>query len=372
VILGRNAGRALLWVGAGAATLWLLHAVWGLFWVLAWPVLAGGLMALLAEGPVRVLVRHGLPRGLAAAAVVVGLVAGAAAALFWLAIAVARELLRLLAHLPAIAAAAARAMERLGQRAAGTAGRLPPGLRAALQQEMARGAGAAGPVLQEVLMRAQRAATGLSDALFGLLLAVLTAYFLCRDRPRLAAFLEAHLPGPAAPRVHQVLAAVRASAWGLLRAELLLAATTFGVSLAGLLLIGAPYALLAALGAALLDFLPVVGPGLLFVPWIAGAAAEHLPGAAVALGAVFSVVVGLRFVLTPRLLGSQVGLHPWVAAAAMYAGAKVGGLPGLLLGPPAAAVLRAVWRAGTPPEPWYNRRGNGGGDASRQDRAASR
>jgi sporulation integral membrane protein YtvI len=372
VILGARPLRALLLLCGAALALWLLHAAWHLLWALCWPLLSGGLLALVAEGPVRFLGRLGLPRWLAAGLAVGGILALAATGFFWLAVGVGQELLRLRVHLPAIAAGAAEAVARLGRGAAGAAGRLPPGLRSALAQDVVRGAGTAAPLLQGALLQAQRAAAGVSDAVFGLLLAVLTAYFLCRDRARLAAWLDRRLDGAGARRLREVVAALRASAWGLLRAELLLAATTFAVSLGGLALIGAPYALLAALGAALLDLLPVVGPGLLFVPWILGAAAEHLPGAAVALGAVFAAVLAVRFCLTPRLLGGQVGIHPWVAAAAMYGGAKVGGVAGLILGPAAVSLLRALWAPGPAAPPWYNRRGNGGGRSSPRNRAASR
>lgn len=392
--------RVALAAAAGVAGLWALGRIWPLLWALLWPFLAGGALAVLVEAPMGALARRGLSRGLAAALCLGAVMAAALFGAAWMAAAAWQELARLRRHLPALVAALAAAAARGGGALAGV---LPPWLRAELGREAARGLLASGPLLQHVLARAQGAAAGVSDGLFGLLLAVTTAFFLCRDRPLIAAWLDGRLRGRAGARIRLVAASLRDSAWGLARAQLLLALATFVTSLAGLLLIGAPYAMLGALAAAVFDFLPVVGPGLLYVPWIVGAAANHLPGAAVALCAVFAAVVGIRFALTPRLMGSQVGLHPWVALAAMYVGVKEAGVVGLLLGPVVAALVQAVYRAippsPPPPDPWrpgarsaagaewYNpagaeveaalprstpRPGNGGGRSSPRGRAGSR
>jgi len=345
---GGPVARAALYAVGLALGLWLFGRLWPLLWALLWPFAAGGALALLVERPVQWLVARGAARGLAGALCLAAALGGSALLAAWLARTTWVELWRLRGRLPALYAAAAAALQRL---AGGRGAPLPPDLRTALAAEAARGFQTAGPLVQHLLLRLQQAVAGIPDAFFAVLLTFATAYFLCRDRPLLAAWLRRILPEAGARRLQDVLGALRHSVWGLWRAQLLLALGTFTVSLGGLWLIGAPYALLASLAAAVLDFLPVVGPGLVYLPWILGAALSHQPGAALALAAVFGVLVLLRVLLAPHLLGRQVGLHPFLALASMYVGARLAGVEGLVLGPLAAALAQALSTPAPPRAP---------------------
>lgn len=334
--------RSAYLLGVGAAGIWLFGHAWPLLWALAWPFAAGALCALLVEAPVRWLVARGVARGAATVLCLLGGLALGGALAAWATAVAWSELWGLRRHLPALLAGVADALQRMGQGAGRAREALPPALQGVLAQGALRASDGLGPFLQHLIAALQRAVLGLPDTLFAFFVAFATAYFACRERQRLAALLLAPLSPPAAARCRAALAALRASVWGILRAQLLLALGTFAVSLAGLLIIGAPYALLAALAAAFFDLLPVIGPALLFLPWAVGMALAHLPAAAVALLAVLAAIAALRWLLTPHLLGTQVGLHPFAALAAMYVGVKLAGVVGLLLGPLCAVLLRAA------------------------------
>ena len=62
--------------------------------------------------------------------------------------------------------------------------------------------------------------------------------------------------------------------------------------------------------------------------------------------AVFAVGQGLEgFVLTPRIVGKRIGLHPVVVMLAVLIGGSAFGFLGVLLGVPAAVVLKVWWEA---------------------------
>ncbi|MBZ0253651.1 MAG: AI-2E family transporter, partial [Candidatus Methylomirabilis sp.] len=68
---------------------------------------------------------------------------------------------------------------------------------------------------------------------------------------------------------------------------------------------------------------------------------QHLAGAL----AVFAVVQTIEgFVLTPRIVGEKVGLHPVVVMVAILAGGEVFGFTGILLAVPVTAALGVVFR----------------------------
>ena len=336
-------GRWLVWVLTAMVLVWLGARVWPLLVAVAWPFAIGAACAAAMEWPVRWLEGRGMGRAIAGALCLIGGVAAAGIATAWLLWATWREMDHLRHHLPAAYAAASRLLDGVQQ----LPGHLPPGLRGLATRELQRLYDQGAPLLSHAVTALQRTATGLPDAAFGLFVVFATAYFACRDRQRLLAFVRGHLPAPLASRLAVTAAAVRDSAWGVVRAQLLLALATFAISLAGLAVIGAPYALLAALLAAFFDLLPVVGPALLYGPWIALLLVTQRAEAAGALSLVLLAVGTVRWLLTPQLLGRQTGLHPFAALAAMYVGARLGGVAGLLLGPIAATALQAAWRAPT-------------------------
>jgi sporulation integral membrane protein YtvI len=329
-----------------AAAVWGFGHAWPLVWAVLWPFLGGAAWALLVERPVQWLVGRGVDRGWAALVCVAGVLAVTVALGGWALAAAWSELRGLSARLPGWYAAWTQVLHEQGGAGEGGPG---AGLRAALARELVRAFAATGPVVQQLLGRLQHLAAGLPDLMFALFVAVATAYFLSRDRPQLGAWLQGQLGQRRARWLRVLDRALRESVWGLLRAQLLLAGATFAVSLLGLWLIGAPYAFLASLAAAVFDLLPVLGPAMVFVPWIVAVWLQHLTGAALGLAAVLLAVAAVRWLLTPHLLGAQVGLHPFVALAAMYVGVKLAGVAGLLLGPLGAVLLQALWEAEAAP-----------------------
>ncbi len=111
---------------------------------------------------------------------------------------------------------------------------------------------------------------------------------------------------------------------------------------AGLLLLKNRYALLIGIGIGVMDALPVLGSGLVLVPWAViafffGSRMETL----VLLG-LFLLCQMTRELLEPRLLGSGIGVSPIWMLIAMYVGLKLFGVSGFLLGPIGLIVIRAV------------------------------
>jgi predicted PurR-regulated permease PerM len=112
----------------------------------------------------------------------------------------------------------------------------------------------------------------------------------------------------------------------------------------GFALLGVPYALLLGSLAGILEFIPLVGPFALAVVATV-IAALHGPGLAL------WVVVGLAtfrmvhdYVIYPRLVGHTLDLHPFGVVVAVLAGAELGGVAGLFLAVPVAAMLSVIVR----------------------------
>ncbi|HJZ75281.1 MAG TPA: AI-2E family transporter [Vicinamibacterales bacterium] len=131
------------------------------------------------------------------------------------------------------------------------------------------------------------------------------------------------------------------------RAQLALAGMTAAVYTGSMALLGFPYPLALGILAGALEFVPVVG-------WVLAAAIVLTAGwFAHAAWIWMAAVIGVwklveNFVLSPRIMGDRLQLHPITVIFALMVGGEVGGLLGVLLSVPAAAVLRILWleRAG--------------------------
>ena len=137
-----------------------------------------------------------------------------------------------------------------------------------------------------------------------------------------------------------------AAAGGWLRAQGLLALSTFSLLALGLLLLGVPAPLLPAAATALTDALPVLGAGLVLAPWaVVALLAGDLPLGLGLLG-LWGLAAAVRSLLEPRLVGRQAGLSPLAALAAMYVGFRALGVAGMILAPLGLTLAKALHDAG--------------------------
>lgn len=125
-------------------------------------------------------------------------------------------------------------------------------------------------------------------------------------------------------------------------AQLKLSGITFGIITLGLLLLGVHYAPLIALGVALVDALPVLGTGIILLPWgiITMVQGNHL--LAFGLLGIYGIAMVTRTILEPRLLGDHLGLDPLLTLVFLYCGFRFWGIAGMLLAPILAAVIKCV------------------------------
>ncbi len=159
------------------------------------------------------------------------------------------------------------------------------------------------------------------------------SYFLCADYPYLRTRVIQRLDDGLLRFVRQVKTAALAAFGGYLKAQLLLTVGVFFILLGGFLLTGQSYALLLALGLAVLDFIPIVGSGTVLVPWAVIDLFTARYDRAIAIMVIWGAVVLFRRVGEPKFVGDQTGLSPIISLISIYVGMRVGGVAGMILGP---------------------------------------
>ena len=183
-------------------------------------------------------------------------------------------------------------------------------------------------------------AGGAANSMVQVFLMSLLAVLMALDPASHRGMILAGTPRPAREAVADLLDRCRLALGGWLTGMTLSAFAVFLLTWAGLLLLGAPLALLSALVCGVLTFVPTIGP----------TAATLLP---VGLSLLVSPTLTLQvlllrivlqnleaFVMTPLLLRRTVNLLPTVALMSQLSMGALLGIPGLLLALPLVVVLQ--------------------------------
>ena len=188
-------------------------------------------------------------------------------------------------------------------------------------------------LLNRVLDVTTDKAMGLPSFLVALLMFVMATYFLTADYPYLRTKAVQNLDDGALRVLGQFRATALGAFGGYLKAQFLLSVGVFFILLASFLITRQPYGLLLALGLAILDFIPLLGAGTVMVPWAVVALFTRDYPTAIRLMVIWGIIVVFRRVMEPKFVGDQTGLSPVESLVSIYVGMKLGGVPGMILGP---------------------------------------
>ena len=204
----------------------------------------------------------------------------------------------------------------------------------------------AGSWATKVLVGLTQSGSALFAAVLSLFLVPILTFYLLRDWDSILAHLAALIPSGQ----HDTIVGLAKDADGMLgaflRGQLLVMFALSVIYSVGLGLIGLEFAIAIGVVSGLVSFVPYLG----FVFGIALAALTvvlepdplwKLAGV-VATFSIAQVIEGS--ILTPKLVGDRIGLHPVLIIFAVAAGGQLFGFFGILLALPAAAVLSVLVR----------------------------
>ena len=201
-------------------------------------------------------------------------------------------------------------------------------------------------VLPSITEQTLRLALGTAEAFALIVIILVVAILLVKD---LDLYRERFRSSAFAPVLLPITDRLRYSAVAYLRTQGIIMLITATLCTLGLVLIRNPYALLLGLGIALLDALPVLGSGMILLPWsiILLFQKNYMSGSI--LLTVFVLCVILREFLEPKLLGKGIGIRPLYTLISMYLGIRIFGVAGFILGPIGLVIIKSLYEQAEPP-----------------------
>lgn len=169
---------------------------------------------------------------------------------------------------------------------------------------------------------------------------LLATYFICVKRNELEMAVFGIIPRKIKPDIKIIKKCLKKALGGYVSAQLILMCITFALLFAAFLVLRIKYAFLTAALTAFVDALPIFGSGTVLIPW---AAVNLLKGEylkAAYLFGIYLIVMIVRQILEPKIVGSRLGTDPLMTLFAMFAGFKLAGIFGMILAPVITIIIK--------------------------------
>ena len=181
----------------------------------------------------------------------------------------------------------------------------------------------------------------LAGAAATIVLTPLVAFYMMREWPAMTKWVEDLIPRQDEKMIKDLLKQIDGKLSGFIRGQLTVAFLLGIIYAVALTIAGLNYGFLIGISAGVLSIIPMVGSTLglivaVAVAWFQAGTLEYV----LIIGAIFvagQIVEGN--ILSPKLLGDSVGLHPLWILFALMAGGSLLGILGMLIAVPVAAVI---------------------------------
>lgn len=194
-------------------------------------------------------------------------------------------------------------------------------------------------------------AVGGIGSIFGTLtsivLAVITTpfilFYLLKDGHKLPYHIMNFVPSKMREKTYLLLREMNMQLSQYIRGQVAVAFAVGFMFWIGLNIIGIKYALILAITAGLLNLIPFLGTFIAFFPMVIVAIVVHSPIMLVKVIIVFTIEQTLEGrVIQPLILGSNLNIHPITIIAVLLTAGNLFGIPGVILGIPAYAVIKVL------------------------------
>ncbi len=189
-------------------------------------------------------------------------------------------------------------------------------------------------------------AAKLPSTLLSTLICIIATIFMTVDFPRMTSFLLRQVPDRPRRVIHEAKEALKTVIRKYGRSYGIIMGITFVEMLIGMLLLRQKNALLIAAAIAVFDIFPIVGAGTILLPWSIFCLLSGSAGKGIGLLVLYAIVLIIRQIIEPRIVGQQLGLHPLITLIAMFVGTKLFGAVGLFGLPITCAIVASLDGAG--------------------------
>ena len=181
---------------------------------------------------------------------------------------------------------------------------------------------------------------------------LLATFFICKDWDRITAFCKKIMPVFVSDRMSIFRSELYRTIKGIIKAQCTLVMISTITIAIGLYVIGASHVLTITLLTAFVDFIPYVGTGIIFLPWILYHFFSGNFAMTISLSILYMVVMVTRQALEPKLLATHFGVPPILLLISLFLGFQLFGGFGMLISPIVLMMIQTINKTGVGRELW--------------------
>ena len=196
------------------------------------------------------------------------------------------------------------------------------------------------------IMNAGVVVKSFADTVFKVIITILATYFFIADRENLVAAANKVLPESTRNFYRIISDNFKTAVGGYFKAQFKIMVILMVVMYLTFEVLGISYAFILALVIAVIDFLPVLGTGLVFWPWAIISFLNENYVEAIVILVLYLACQVIKQVLQPKMVGDSIGISPFYTLVFMFIGYKLYNIVGMIFGIPIGMVLISLYRIG--------------------------
>ncbi|RKD23784.1 sporulation integral membrane protein YtvI [Ammoniphilus oxalaticus] len=200
-------------------------------------------------------------------------------------------------------------------------------------------------LIQALLNGLQAFLTSLPNAATAIVISTLASFFISKDFYKIKDRAFRMMPPFIEGRITGVAQDLKKALFGFIKAQVTLVSITGFIVVVGLLILRVEYAFTVGVITGIVDLLPLLGTGFVFVPWIVYLFIQGNYNLVIGLSILYAVIVIQRQIMEPKIVADNIGLDPLITLMAIFVGLRLFGVLGLIIGPISVVILNALINA---------------------------
>ena len=172
-------------------------------------------------------------------------------------------------------------------------------------------------------------ATGIPSLIFSLLTMIFSTIFVVADYERISSFASQHVPQIVKTVLTNIRIYLTDTLFVVIRSYVLIMLLTFTELSILFAVFGIENPMVKAAFIAVLDIMPILGTGGIMIPWAVISLVLGYTKLGIELFVIYGIVTVIRNYVEPKIVGTQLGLHPIITLVAMFVGLRIFGFWGL-------------------------------------------
>lgn len=179
-----------------------------------------------------------------------------------------------------------------------------------------------------------------------LLFIIIATFIITKDWPMLKNIFITKLPASFVRASKNVFRHLEKSVFGFFKAQMIIISISSIIIFIGLCILKIEHAFTIALLIGIVDLLPLLGTGIVFLPWIGYLFLTHNYYLTIGLTVLYMVLIISRQIIEPKILSTSIGLNPLVALIILFFSIQLWGVIGILIAPLLLIIISALYQAG--------------------------